>query len=202
MIFSNTQIATLYAKVSETKSAQTITKTWVKSYVLENIAPLTKRGIDENFWRAINEIFAANYFAYVEINKGAARVKCAERNKLYALHIANLLKENKQIFWLQYDNCYEITKRNISALYKYLEGAPVAQYEYMERNVREETRIAHDKKREKEFHDIARPNIYRKIGKRGFNTSFNELRAFERHNAYEKELRGITKKAKEILGVL
>lgn len=201
-ILSDKQLTALCTTPTSTRRKYTHTPSWAHDYALECIAPSTKRGLSENFWANFDDAFQGCKSVVVIIDKNRICAKGVLRNKIYARHIVHEIKSGKQVYWIELENCFQVKPCNLPSVWAYLTQTTKRNYEYDEYDVAAERLAKIDAKREKMFYEAAKANRYSKIGKRGFNTSFDELRAFMRHDAYERELRGVVENAREIFGVL
>lgn len=148
-----------------------------------------------NFWVAFNAAYSLAHDVMVCVGADKkVSVLPVRRDKIFAHHIGVLLKSSK-IMW----GATEVNWSNWEKVYSYLVPATDVQQYDSELSEREENRLRTKQKKLAEFYDLAKPDRYKKIGKRGFNTTFDEIRAVQRQERYERRLYGTFKEAKRIM---
>lgn len=172
------------AKCNErVKRAYTHTPHWVRNFILFEIAPNTKRGVSAFFWDEVENAYHNSDNIVIIVSKGRACVREIQYNKTHAYHIMRELEAGKQVYLI---TTSEVRLLSSEDAWNILTNRPTAHnYEYAERNVLAERHIKEERRREKAFCEAAKANRYRKAGKRGFNTQFNETHAYERCSAYQ-----------------
>ncbi len=125
-----------------------------------------------------------------------------QRNRIFAHHLFAELKSAKQLYWLQANMCSQIGFGEWRWIYKWLIGSDNSQQYDNELSATALNAIAVEKRRDGVFYDMAKRNRYKKIGKRGFNTTFDEVRAMQKMVAYDKWLRELNIETNKILEVL
>lgn len=166
------------------KRVYTHTPQWARDFVLQHIAPLTKRGIPEIFWGAMESAYCNSDNIVVIIDKNRIYAREIQYNKTHAYHIMRELKAGKRIYLFASSRAHLLSSKDAwDILTRSTTGY---NYEYTEELcLKEECRIIRERRREKAFREAARTNRYVKAKKRGFNTQFNETYAYERCSAYQ-----------------
>lgn len=184
--------AEMYAPSVDERTAQAINK-----FVADKPCKL-----DANFWKSFELDYA--YGRNVMLCVTGKRVKVIDviESVTFAKHICQLLKSGNQICWVRDCSVYTITWENWSAIYRKMTTkrdmrslpTPPAKWEIHVHQV--------ERKREKMFYETAEVIRSKKLSKRGYNMTFDEVRAMRRHEEYEKYLRSTSKEARNILSVL
>lgn len=186
----------------EKKYEPQYTPTWARNYALNVIAPDTKRGLPKDFWVEMDYAFRHDSAAIVFMDGKRIYVRGAVGNRAFARHLGENIKAGKQVYFVSPNLCALITPENWGDIWSYLTSKCDDNYDHEELSNTEVAEIRVSLAREKMFRESAKSNRYQKIGKRGYNTSFDEWRAAQRTAEYERALRETVKDAKEILGAL
>ena len=151
--------------------------------------------IRTDFWTAWTDAYSLTRDVMVCV--GANRkvtVIPVRHGRIFARHIGELLKTSK-IMW----GDVEVTWGNWKALYSYLTSTKDNQVYDLEMSESELERYAVERKRENMFYEQATSDRYKKMGKRGYNLSFDEMRAVRRMEAMERHQYRIIKNARNIM---
>lgn len=158
-----------------------------RQYVLEHIAPLTKRGLNQKFWRRLNNA-CRDGIAVVAVINGVATIRC----ELSESHLRTTINRND--FVVVSEGGYS----GFEYVNRCKKNAQTQSYDaQMTTGERVRLRIKH--KRERNFSENAKCNRYKKIGKRGFNTTFEETKEVLRIFAYDRYIHSINTAASRIL---
>ena len=151
--------------------------------------------IRANFWAVFNDAYSLAHDVIVCV--GANRkvtVLPVRHDRIFARHVGELLKTSK----LMWGNI-EVTWKNWKAVYAYLTASKDAQVYDYEMSEDEQERYAVERKREEMFYEQASNDRYKKMGKRGYNLSFNEMRAVRRMEAAERQAYRTIKSARQMM---
>lgn len=155
-----------------------------------------------NFWDDFNAKYSPTHDVMVCIGHDKkVRILEVRYDRRFARYVGELLKSAK-ILWAKGDKGHRVDWANWKSVYSCL-TAPADTRVYDEyTSERKQRAILAKQKREADFYDLARPDRYKKVGKRGYNMSFDEMRAEQRQERYEQYLRGTLRGARTIMGAL
>lgn len=201
-ILSATQIGEMRsvatAKTSAEKYAPTLQPVHEHLYTF---ADKHKCVLDVRFWCTLSTEYATSADVVVCINAGNAEVFPVRKTRLFAHHLGEKLKGgcaicrviNGKTMVVNWDNWKETYARLTSS-------ADKREYD-LQLSGAQKRKMRIDAERERMFDGAAQCNRYKKMGKRGFNLAFNEMRANDRLVAYEREIYATLKSAKNILNI-
>ena len=151
--------------------------------------------IRPNFWGEFNDAYksAHDVMVCVDANK-KVKILPVRHDRIFARHVGELLKRGN-VMW----GNIEVTWKNWKAVYAYLTSAKSTQVYDPEMFEEDLERYRVERKRENMFYEQATSDRYKKMGKRGYNLSFNELRAVRRMEAMERQQYRILKTASKIM---
>lgn len=204
-ILQTSQIAAMRGAATHVSYADTYAPkihTKAREYVCQHVTEYTKRGFSAAFWRDLQDAILSDGAAIVYIENKCAKVLRIQRNRIFARHLGEEVKAGKRMFWVEKHFGYELDKAEWKATWAELTATPERNNYPVPVSQREAKRIQINAERDAMFYGMAQTTRYKKIGKRGFNTSFDEMRAQMRTEAYERQLRNITKGAREIYASL
>ena len=152
-----------------------------------------------NLWAGFNAEFALTHDVMVCVQPDKRiRIIPVRRDRVFAHHVGELLK-TCVLLWVREENAYPVGWDNWRWVYQRLVRATDIQQYDSELSECEEKRLRTKQQKLAEFYDLAKPDRYKKLGKRGYNLSFDEIRALRRQEAYEKRLYGTIEVAKDIM---
>lgn len=107
------------------------------------------------------------------------------------------LKKGKRLLWIRNGSCVEITWAN----WKWFYNSSQTWYDNIPEPTPwwEEEKILKDMKRNALFCDMSKSNRYVKIGKKGFNMTFDELKAQFAQDQKDKYIRKVINESRKIL---
>lgn len=151
--------------------------------------------IRPTFWADFDDAYKSAHDVMVCVD-ASKRVSVfpVRRGRIFARHVGELLKTCK-IMW----NTIDVTWENWKAVYAYLTYVKDTQVYDPEMFEEELEYYAVERKREKMFYEQASNDRYKKMGKRGYNMSFNEMRALRRIEAAERQAYRTIKTARQIM---
>lgn len=155
--------------------------------------------LNADFWKDLQTEYVSDQSVMVCIKGNKATVMSVVNKPAFARHLGEMLKGGYDISWVTDTFYVKVSWDNWKWIYKALTEtyddsdlpAPISK--------RERVRIRVESDRQRMFTSAAGCNRYKKIGKRGFNTTFDEMRAQIRTEAYERKLRGVIGEAKRII---
>lgn len=202
-LFSDKQLTALRSKLDEHTLAEKYASNVgeIAHKTLYAIASDHKHVLNASFWQELGAEFKSGCYVAVLIKGKSASIFPECNSPRMARMIGDRLKQGYGICvitpsgWAQ-----RVTWENWKRIYAMLtrvdngyEAAP------SEREIRN---ITTKRKKEAEFYEAASCIRNKKLGKRGFNMTFDELRAQMRQEAYERNLRTVTNTARTIMAVL
>ena len=152
-----------------------------------------------NFWAVFNSVYSLTHDVMVCVGTDKkVSVLEVRRNRNFADHVGELLKTHKvcrvfegvalSVNWENWKSVYRsLMPRKDNQVYDYEPSE-------WEVEVREKER-----KREVMFYEQASNDRYKKMGKRGYNLSFNEMRAVRRMEAAERQACRTIRAARQIM---
>lgn len=120
------------------------------------------------------------------------------RNRSFAHHVGELLKTHK-VCWVWGEDVIPVDWENWKAVYSYLVPSKNSQVYDPEMSEYERERTLTARKKMGEFYDLALSDRYKKMGKRGYNLSFDEARAVRRMEAAERKMYRTIRTARQIM---
>lgn len=155
-----------------------------------------------SFWRNLHDEHTSSADVMVCIKNRKATIMPVMRTRVFARHLGEMLKDGVSICWIIKGRAMRVNWENWKAVYTQLTETGT-KCEYDEQiSRREMRRIRIDEKRERMFSDAALSERYKKMSKRGYNLAFDEMRAMQRQEEYEKKLRKVVNEAAIIMQVL
>lgn len=163
------------------------------------ISAFVGRKSDENFWKRLRSEYDYAPSVMVCVVGKSVEVIQVRQSVIFAKHLGDMLKRGAKICWVRNRVTFEVNWENWKSVYKSLtavqsesDALPMPPSRHQMRMMREE------RGREKAFYEAASVIRNKKLNKRGYNMSFDEIRAQMRHDAYEKHLRGVEIEARKI----
>lgn len=157
----------------------------------------------ENFWHNLHAEHDFSADVMVCIKNKKATIVPVWHTRAFARHLGEMLKEGTSICWIVNGKAKQVDWENWKDVYAQLTSDATAKCEYDEPISRREIRrIRINEKRERMFSDAALSERYKKMSKRGYNLAFDEMRAMQRQEEYERKLRKVVNEAEKILQVL
>ena len=152
-----------------------------------------------DFWAVFNSVYSCTQDVMVCVQPdGKIRILEVRRDRTFARHVGELLKTCK-LLWVFDDFRTIVDWDNWKSVYAHLTSAKSAQVYDYEMSESEQERYRVERKRENMFYEQATSDRYKKMGKRGYNLSFDELRAVRRVEAMERQQYRILKTARNIM---
>lgn len=143
--------------------------------------------IRADFWAVFNTAYSLTHDVMVCVQPDKkVRILDVRRNRSFAHHVGELLKTHK-VCWVWSGDVIDVDWENWKAVYGYLVPAKHAQVYDPEMSEYERERHEVERNREEMFYEQATSNRYKKMGKRGYNLSFDEMRAVRRMEAAERQ---------------
>lgn len=152
-----------------------------------------------NFWAVFNSAYSPAHDVMVCV--GADKNVCVlevRRNRNFAHHVGELLKTHK-VCWVWGEDVIPVDWENWKAVYSYLVPSKNSQVYDPEMSEYERERTLTARKKMGEFYDLALSDRYKKMGKRGYNLSFDEARAVRRMEAAERKMYRTIRTARQIM---
>ena len=172
------------------------------SYIQEEISKFaTVNGgkMRRDFWAVFNSVYSCTQDVMVCVYPdGNIRIIEVRRDRTFARHVGELLK-TCNLLWVFDELHVVVTWDNWKSVYAHLTSAKNAQVYDYEMSEHEQERHRVERKRENMFYEQATSDRYKKMGKRGYNLSFNEMRAVRRMEAMERQQYRILKTASKIM---
>lgn len=156
----------------------------------------------EAFWVKLRSEYAYTPNVIVCVTGSGASVMQVTKSVTFAKHLGLMLKRGDKICWLDNGSIFEVNWDNWQSVYQELTNTQATDMLPVPPSKREMRMIRRKRERDELFYEGASVIRNKKLNKRGYNMSFDEIRAQMRHDAYEKRLRGIELEAKNILSVL
>ena len=113
-----------------------------------------------------------------------------------------MLKRGDKICWLENGYLCEVNWDNWKGVYHAHTTEPSSDALPVPPSRHELRMMQINRDRDEMFYEAASVIRNKKLNKRGYNMTFDEIRAQMRHEAYEKRLRGIEIEARKIMSVL
>ena len=155
------------------------------------------------FWRDLHEEHSSSADVMVWIKNRKATIMPVMRTRVFAHHLGEMLKEGVSVCWIVKGRAKQVDWENWKVVYAQLTADTTVKCEYDEQISRREMhRIRVNEKRERMFSDAALSERYKKMSKRGYNLAFDEMRAMQRQEEYERKLRKVVNEAEKIWQVL
>jgi hypothetical protein len=153
----------------------------------------------EDFWAVFNTELSLSHDVMVCVQPDRkVRILSVRRNRSFAHHVGELLKTHK-VCWVWGEDVIDVDWENWKAVYGYLVPVKHAQVYDPEMSEYERERHEVERNREEMFYEQATSNRYKKMGKRGYNLSFNEMRAVRRMEAAERQAYRTVKYARSLM---
>ena len=172
------------------------------SYIQEEISKFAAKNggkMRRDFWAVFNSVYSCTQDVMVCVQPdGKMRILEVRCNRTFARHVGELLKTCK-VLRVFSDFSVVVDWNNWKSVYRSLTKAMDAQVYDYEASAFENERREVERKREEMFYEQATSDRYKKMGKRGYNLSFNEMRAVRRMEAMERQQYRILKTASKIM---
>lgn len=173
-----------------------------RSFIQEEIskfAAVNGGKMRRDFWAVFNSAYSCTQDVMVCVYPdGKIRIIEVRRDRVFARHVGELLKTCK-LLWVFDELHVAVTWDNWKSVYAHLTSTKSTQVYDPEMSECEQERHRVERKRENMFYEQATSDRYKKMGKRGYNLSFNELRAVRRMEAMERQQYRILKTASKIM---
>ena len=200
-ILSNVQLgAMLNVAQSQTDAEKYAYSVSTKTHeYLYKFAAELKCVLNAKFWKDLQTEYIYDKSVMVCIKGKNATVMPVMENPTFAKHLGEMLKGGYAICWVTDRYTQAVSWDNWKWIYKVLTETQTQSDLPAPISKRERVSIRVESDRQRMFTGAAECNRYKKIGKRGFNTTFDEMRAEIRTEAYERKLRGVIGEAKRII---
>ena len=200
-ILSNVQLgAMLNVAQSQTDAEKYAYSVSTKTHEhLYKFAAELKCVLNAKFWKDLQTEYIYDKSVMVCIKGKNATVMPVHRKPVFAKHLGEMLKGGYAICWVTDRYTQVVSWENWKWIYNALTEIQEHSDIPVPISKRERVRIRVESDRQRMFTSAAGCNRYKKIGKRGFNTTFDEMRAQIRTEAYERKLRGVIGEAKRII---
>lgn len=159
--------------------------------------------LDEKFWRRMERIYTSRESVLVTFHNEEIDFIGITYNRIFAIHVCELLKRGYTVIFVgEGHDAWQVNWRNWHDTYRLLADKHETDNlpDYISKAEIRAIRIRH--KRERAFAEAAECIRYKKLGKRGFNMSYDEIRALRRADLLEKEIRGVVSEAQAIYSVI
>lgn len=204
-ILSAKNVASIYEATSNVKSYAEMYAPSASEHTAQAINKFAANlscKLDEKFWKSFEIDYAYGRNVMICVSGKRANVMDVMENVTFAKHICQLLKAGNSICWVRDSRVYAVTWDNWKSLYAKMTvkrdscslPTPPSSWELLDHEIK--------RKRDKMFYESAEVIRSKKLSKRGYNMTFDEVRAMRRHDEYEKYLRSTSKEARKILSVL
>ena len=152
-----------------------------------------------DFWAVFNSELSLTHDVMVCVQPDRkVRIIEVRRNRNFAHHVGELLKTHK-ICWVWGEDAIEVSWKNWKAVYNYLVPTRNNQVYDPQMSDDERERTLTARKKMGEFYNLALSDRYKKMGKRGYNLSFDEARAVRRMEAAERKMYRTIRTARQIM---
>lgn len=159
--------------------------------------------LDAAFWKRMERIHESRETVLLAFHDRKADFIDIAYSRIFAIHVCELLKRGYTIVFVGGGrDAWEVGWNNWKSTYSLLVSKQTDDDlpDYPSRAEIHAIRIRRN--REKAFSEAAECIRYKKLGKRGFNMSFDEMRALRRAAEIEKEIREVERDTKEIFSVI
>ena len=154
------------------------------------------------FWVHLRSEYTLTPNVMVCVSGKRISVLPVTKSVTFAKHLGVMLKRGDKICWLENGYLCEVNWDNWKAVYRSLTTEPTSDALPVPPSRHELHMMRINRDREEMFYEAASVVRNKKLNKRGYNMTFDEVRAQMRHEAYEKRLRGVEIEARNILAVL
>lgn len=158
--------------------------------------------LNANFWKNLQTYYVTERNVMVCIKNKKASVLCVQKTPIFAHHLGEMLKQGYAILWVECSVADIVDWVNWKFVYNCLVQKRDNWNYDKQISKREVAYIKKENKREKMFYEASISDRYKKLGKRGYNLSFDELRALRKQQEIEKEIYKTISKAKQIFEIL
>lgn len=203
-ILSATQLDAMRAVATRKTDAETYAPNIPTriSECLYSLAANAKCVTNGKFWQRLQWAINENGCAVVQFVGKTAKVIEATKTSVFGKHLCNRLKAGDNLAWVDMHSCYTLDWETWKQTWNKITFTPSADNLPTPPSVREMSQIRINRDRQEMFCEAAQVIRNKKLGKRGFNMSFDEIRAMQRQEAYERSLRGVVNDARKIMAVL
>ena len=152
-----------------------------------------------NVWRELHQTFTSNGAAILCVYNKSVKIIPAMHGKAFAVHMKHELKRGCTLLFVTHKRVVRICWSNWQMWYDKFTAMPPKQNNAPDKPTYATMRKLREQRyKEHMFYQLADPQITKKIGKRGYNLSFDEIRAIRHMEAIERRNRIIIKEAQKI----
>lgn len=152
-----------------------------------------------NMWRELHQTFISDGAAILCANGKTVRVIPEMHGKAFAVHMKNLLKGGYTLLFVTNKRVCHICWKNWQSWYEKFTAMPKQKNALPDKPTYATMRKLREQRyKEHMFYQLADPQITKKIGKRGYNMTFDEMRAIRHIEAVERRNSVIIKEAQKI----
>lgn len=160
------------------------------------------RKCGQAFWMQLRSEYTHTPNVMVCISRKRVSIMPVTKCVTFAKHLGGILKRGDKICWLKNGYLCEVSWENWKSVYRSL-TVEATNGELPVPPSRHEMRMIQTKRdRDEMFYEAASVIRNKKLNKRGYNMTFDEIRAQMRHEAYEKRLCGVETEARNIMAML
>lgn len=152
-----------------------------------------------NTWRELHQTFSADGAAIICADGRSVKIMPEMHGKAFAVHMKNLLKRGCTLLFVTFQRIREISWENWQDWYDKFTYVPKQSDTLPDKPTAASMRkLRENRHKERTFYQLADPQITKKMGKRGYNLSFDEVRARQRMEAMERRNRTVVNEARKI----
>lgn len=203
-ILSATQLDAMRAVATRKTDAETYAPNIPTriSECLYSLAADAKCVTNGKFWQRLQWAMNDNGCAVVQFVGKTAKVIEATKTAVFGKHLCGRLKAGDRLVWIDMHSCYALDWETWGQTWKAITFVPSTDNLPVPPSEHEMCQIRTNRNRQEMFYEAAQVIRNKKLGKRGFNMSFDEIRARQRQEEYERSLRNTINDAKKIMAVL
>ena len=204
-LLSKSQVTALYNDVSTQPSFAELYAPNIPQHIqdaLYDFAIDVECGFKKSFWRELEHTHDVYAEAIVCVQGDETKVLCVRKSRIFARHLGELLKRGASLCWIVRNKCVRIDWENWKDIYAQLTKGEDKRIYDSHMSLNEFLAIQEHRRRERMFTEAGLSDRYKKLGKRGYNLSFDELRAVRKQQDIESEIYKTLRDARRILDVL
>ena len=165
---------------------------------LFGFATLHNGNYNRKFWQSLNYEYTQHPDVMICVSGKQITIATVQLNRVFARHIGECLKRGDVICWIRNSSVIVVDWSNWKSVYSSLTKAPDTDTLPTPPSRREMRVIRENRRREHAFGEMAKNPCSKKLGKKGYNLTFDEIRARQRMEAMEKAQRTVISEARKI----
>ena len=152
-----------------------------------------------NMWRELHQTFTSDGSAILCADGKSVKIMSEMHGNAFAVHMKSLLKRGCTLLFVTHKRVCHICWKNWQNWYDKFTAAPKQVNTLPDKPTAASMRkLREQRHKERTFYQLADPQITKKMGKRGYNLSFDEIRARQRMEAMERRNRTVVNEARKI----